>query len=91
MWCASQFETIGFIAKYKTTRRRVLISVELLKTTFLQKCFLHFVIRLIVPNRKTCYIFMENADKCYRAALVVHTCQYTHQCYKASFSVHQFM
>ena len=53
MWCVSPFETIGLIAQYKT---RVLILVDLLKTTFFQKCFLHFVIRLIDPNRKTCPI-----------------------------------
>ena len=56
MWYVSRFENIGLITKYKTICRRVLILVDLLKTTFFQKCFLHFVIRLIDPNRKICPI-----------------------------------
>ena len=34
MWCVSQVETIGLVTKYKTAYRRVLILVDLLKTTF---------------------------------------------------------
>ena len=55
MLFVSQLETIGLNTKYKATFWRVIILVDLLKTTFIQKCFLHFVIRLIVPNRKTCH------------------------------------
>ena len=45
-------KTIGLITKYKATFRRVLILVDLLETNFVQKCILHFVIRLTAPNRK---------------------------------------
>ena len=45
MWCVSRSETIGLITVYKATCRRVLILEDFLKTTFLLKCFLHFVIR----------------------------------------------
>ena len=53
MWCVSRFETIDLITKYKSTCRRVLILAGLLERTFLQKYFLHFVIRLTVPNGGT--------------------------------------
>ena len=56
MLCVSRLETIGLNTKYKKTYKRVLTLVDLLKTTFLQKCFLHFMIRYIVPDRKTCHI-----------------------------------
>ena len=49
-------KTIGLITKNKKTCRRVLILVDLLETTFVQKCMLHFVIRLTAPKRKICHI-----------------------------------
>ena len=57
MWNVSRFETIGLITItiYKTTCGGVLILVDFLKNNF-QKCFLDFVIRLIVPSRKACHI-----------------------------------
>ena len=57
VWRVSQFETIGYIRIHKTTCRRDLILVDLIKTTFLRKYFLHIVIiRFIDPKCKICHI-----------------------------------
>ena len=67
MRCVSRFETIGLITKHKATCGRVLTLADLLKTTFLQMCILHFLIRLIVSplsQNMSHIIFVENAHRC---------------------------
>ena len=49
------FKPLALLQNIKQPVEEILI-LGLLKTTSLQKCFLHFVIRLIVPNCKTCHM-----------------------------------